>query len=221
MDFNFQKINNLNIYINPKCSNRSIRAIIDSIPSDIKSKLFLDNKIINIIIFRNPYNRLVSGYLNKYVEHTKYLEEFKNRCLDDISTFKKFVNHLNKYKFEFIDELHFLPQLTFADNNNIDKFDYIFNAENLNKFINFLNLELKKISNFRVKNIIKTTKKTLRHQIKYLGNLIYYDLNREQLLQIIKKKQIPDYKIFYDDKMIIIIDNIYFNDIKFYNVHIV
>ena len=67
MNFNFQKINNLNIYINPKCSNRSIRAIIDSIPIDIKSKLFLDSKIINIIIFRNPYNRLVSGYLNKYV----------------------------------------------------------------------------------------------------------------------------------------------------------
>lgn len=61
-----------------------------------------------IIICRNPYKRLISGFFDKY----KINGEHRKRWIDGELTFNNFVNVLIKNEWKSIEKHHFTPQTT-------------------------------------------------------------------------------------------------------------
>ena len=59
-----------------------------------------------ILISRNPYKRLISGFLEKYKQNGQCRKLWKYPTL----TFSQFVNELMKNNYEMIDYHHFTPQ---------------------------------------------------------------------------------------------------------------
>lgn len=71
----------------------------NSLPNDIE-------KYTTIMISRNPYKRIISGFLDKY----RIGGEFRDLWKYNTITFSMFVSELEKNKYEMIDEHHFAPQ---------------------------------------------------------------------------------------------------------------
>ena len=91
----------------------------------------------SVIVFRNPYRRLVSGYLNKYVEHTKYREASRKLCpVARLDTFAEFVDELTRHGFRCVDKVHFKPQMS---RYRWRRFDKVFNSEELEPLGSFVN----------------------------------------------------------------------------------
>jgi len=91
------------------------------------------NTYTNIIFIRNPYERLVSGFLNKFnetnVEKTclhKYIKRWENNQIS--MTFTNVVNNLGNW--ELLNEHHFTPQLTEAWRDDIN-LSYIFDINSI------------------------------------------------------------------------------------------
>lgn len=59
-----------------------------------------------IIITRNPYHRIVSGFLNKY----RLGGEFRHKWPTKNITFSKFVDELIKNNYNYIEKHHFIQQ---------------------------------------------------------------------------------------------------------------
>jgi len=59
-----------------------------------------------ILIIRNPYERLVSGFIDKYNQYGEYRHLWKHNN----TTFSKFVNELLKNDWLMIDKHHFIQQ---------------------------------------------------------------------------------------------------------------
>jgi hypothetical protein len=75
--------------------------------SEYNQDLPVDIENYTIILFcRNPYKRIVSGFLNKYRIDGVFRENWKS----DTITFSTFVDEVVKNNWEVIDEHHFLPQ---------------------------------------------------------------------------------------------------------------
>jgi hypothetical protein len=68
---------------------------------------------ITIIFIRNPYKRIISGFLDKYKKNGEYRYLWK----DSVLSFSQFVDKLINYDWETIDYHHFTPQTT----ENFDK----------------------------------------------------------------------------------------------------
>ena len=77
------------------------------------NKLPIDHHKYKIIVFvRNPYERIISGFINKYCSGKQKLKNISPNKI----TFQKFVNELNKNGLTTIDRHHFTPQLSEAWN---------------------------------------------------------------------------------------------------------
>jgi hypothetical protein len=199
-------VDSIKVYTNPKCSCRTVSDFIWEVN---QKKQILFNEEINIIVFRNPYRRLVSGYLNKYVEHNKYMEEsFLKNPKINIKTFEMFVNELDTNGLKYIDNLHFSPQI--KKYKNI-KFDYIFNSENLNPLNIFIN------NLFLTNEImpVRVNKYGIKNSKNKDSKINYYDLKTEELLNIIKLKEPITYNKFYNDDLMNKVKNIYDEDFNF------
>jgi len=84
---------------------------------------------LRVIAFRNPYRRLISAYLNKYIEHSKYRQASLQLCPDaQLDTFADFVAELHRWRFRCVDKVHFKPQ---ALRYRWWRFDRVFDAEDL------------------------------------------------------------------------------------------
>ena len=82
-----------------------------------------------LLVFRNPLRRLVSAYLNKYVEHTRYREASLRLCPDArLETFADFVAELDRHGFRCVDKAHFHPQ---RRRYRWWRFDRVFDADDL------------------------------------------------------------------------------------------
>ena len=81
------------------------------LPDEYKIKNFDGDEDYLIVLFiRNPYERLVSGYLDKY----KKIPTGNYRWRDDKElTFKNFVNELFQNAFKTIETHHFIPQISY------------------------------------------------------------------------------------------------------------
>ena len=81
-----------------------------------------------ILFIRNPYERLVSGYLNKYNEGSSIFARAQWRP-DKELTFKNFVEELTRNNFQTLNAHHFTPQLSedwtdkIKEHNNLTIFD--------------------------------------------------------------------------------------------------
>ena len=61
-----------------------------------------------ILIIRNPYERIISGFLDKYKENGSFRRLWKHKII----TFSTFIDELIKDDYIMIDKHHFTPQTT-------------------------------------------------------------------------------------------------------------
>lgn len=66
-----------------------------------------------IIVIRNPYERIVSGFRDKYLNNNDERIQIKHIKKEDL-TFELFVEELYEHKYRYIDKHHFTPQLSEA-----------------------------------------------------------------------------------------------------------
>lgn len=157
--------------------------------SEYYSSLMNKQKYNIFIIVRNPYQRLISTYLNLMRSKNNIFVEKELNLLDDTSNFKKFIKSLHKY-YDLDQKLSFntyypiikcVPQIEFfyLDNNktlidknnvNIIYFEtYKNDIDNLKKEYNFLH-DLKDINN---NNKIYNLSDYYDNEILKLVNIIY------------------------------------------------
>ena len=81
---------------------------INEMPNDIEN-------YTTLIFIRNPYKRIISGFLDKYRKHGEFRHLWKNSFL----SFSQFVDKLINRDWKTIDYHHFTPQTTEKFNKKI------------------------------------------------------------------------------------------------------
>ena len=84
---------------------------------------------------RNPWDRLVSAFhLVKNHSANKVVIKWRERYLNDIDTFDKFIDRLNDTEFRkiILAQAHFRPQIDYISINDKISVDYIGRFENIN-----------------------------------------------------------------------------------------
>lgn len=178
-----------------------------------------DYKLISLV--RNPYNRAVSAYYNKFVQDprlSKVMDCFKyfERDIETGISFREFCEYLlikslddignvDKQKLIFLDP-HWKPQnLIIGDTERSvlikiedhKRYEYFFKETGI-KLIKYLSTtEKNKNSDFNTK--IKIEEKCT-------------NLNRKDFKEFVNSGKVPEYNMFYDDYCKEAIDKIYTND---------
>lgn len=195
------RIDHVTIYTSPKCSCRSVSDFAWAVSNARRIKC--DTRI-NIIVFRNPYRRLISGYLNKYVEHTKYIEAARSQCAGiQLDTFEDFVDELSSHGLKHIDKVHFSPQI---EKYKRIPFDIISNSENLQPLGDYINrlFFTDETMPFRVNQY---GPKAARQAAASPGVApgdgstaeAAWKLRSDALLAMIQAKRTPPYEAFYNE----------------------
>ena len=159
-----------------------------------------------ILISRNPYERLVSGFLDKYNPKGSFRSKWNSKTL----TFNKFVEELLKEKWTTIDKHHFTRQTSEAfkpiliNNKNIRYFDI--------KNIDYEYIE--QLYNKKLPDSVKYFKGD--HSRKTFENVIedyVYDLDIKEYYE----KSI-NYKYFYNPALKQKVFNFYKKDFEFFHM---
>jgi hypothetical protein len=170
------------------------------------SKLPRDiEKYTTIIISRNPYERIVSGFLDKYKPSGSFRHLWKH---DDI-TFAKFVEELGKGHWNMIEKHHFTPQTTENFNKSImlSKCIKCYDIKNIDyKYIEELyNINIpERVLTKREGHERKNYSESIAHAVFDLEMTDYYDSN-------------VNFKYFYNEDLKNKIYNFYKNDFIFFN----
>lgn len=152
-----------------KNSSYDIHKYIRATQSKIKltSFSYIENQnYLKLVILRNPFERLVSAYLNKFVRINKktpivqkVIDDVYNnfdlkREKDSSITFSQFIDYLSRTEDYDLNE-HWRPQHTFLGTNLVE-FDLVFQLENLDSALEKLETQLGiKIDNKKTKNRTK------------------------------------------------------------------
>ena len=152
------------------------------------------------MLVRNPYKRLVSGFLNKYVNKLHYKNPPNCNCFYD------FCRILQKNP-EQIERRHFEKQTAhkgwdFYNELQRPNIKYILDTSKVNDIIKILGLNIPEIK----KNY--NNKKIEKHEKKNLWSLDYNNLRNLNNI---------DYSNFYNDDIKKIVYNIYKDDFIFLN----
>lgn len=218
-----------NIILNKKYSLKYIKLI-----TYLSTYFSLDRYKLDfyksIFICRNPYSRIVSCYIDKYINgwFTKYFNYniIINNILYSIGldrkiyfTFEEFVNilynkHLNNRSFYILETNHLLPQI-----DNKTKIDKIYRLEDFDEK-NFLLNEFEIEINDKINN-------DFGHSTNCGSSLNYnfnnaYELEYDVLLYLKNNKKIPNYVCFYNEDIKNKIDEIYKSDFEYlknYNIY--
>jgi hypothetical protein len=162
---------------------------------------------ITILIIRNPYNRIISGFLDKYNRHGEFSHLWKNKPL----TFNNFIDELIKLEWIMIDHHHFTLQTSEYFNENLilkSKKLIVYDINNINyNYISYLyNKEIpQEIINFKGPHYRKTIKKFTTFQYIYDNDLHDYHQYDFPL------------KYFFNDDIKNKIIKFYLNDFIFFN----
>ncbi|MEB3333658.1 MAG: sulfotransferase family 2 domain-containing protein [Cyanobacteriota bacterium] len=128
------RIDAMVICASPKASCRSVADFAWAVRQHKRLRVPMR---MRLIVFRNPLRRLISAYLNKYVEHSRYREDSLALCPSArLDCFADFLEELDRHGFRCIDQVHFKPQRT---RYRWWSFDRIFDADNLEGFRLFVN----------------------------------------------------------------------------------
>jgi hypothetical protein len=158
-----------------------------------------------IIFVRNPYKRLVSGFLDKHKLIT---------CPDHTKTFQFLINQLYQNKWELVDPSgnghHFRPHLSEAYQTNLN-IHFVYDIENIDYYkLNelFGVIAPDSIKNFRGHHILQYSK----------------DIdNQEKKMWIVPAKRIgsikPNYKMFYNQDLANKVESIYKKDFELFEQH--
>ena len=214
----------LHVFVSPKCGIRSVNAVSREI-----NKLFSpadQNKIFNtptsILIWRNPYNRLLSGYLNKYVEHIKYIGSWAQ----SFDTFEKFVGAIKQHGIKILDGLHFTCQVKQLGLKK-RKIDTFFPIRDMRKYIAHIN-DLVKRAGYNKCLDLKVGDHRLAKRNSHMWPLIHntpvkdaWELTRAELKVMIldsnnnNKSMLPPYDNFYNKKLRSIVRESYEEDFSY------
>jgi hypothetical protein len=207
------RIDRVSIYTSPKASCRSVEDFVFKLN---KSKQIKLRTRASYFVFRNPFRRLISAYINKYVEHERYRELSLNRCQGArLDTFSDFIEELYHSGWRCIDRVHFLPQ---RSRYRIHSFDRIFDADNMTKFSNVLNAlcntQLEMSFVVAPNRPIGFPRDSFQdHRQRAIDTP--WSLNREELLELVEHRALPVYSSFYDSRLISMVKSIYSLDFRF------
>jgi hypothetical protein len=171
------------------------------LPNDIEN-------YITIIFSRNPYKKIISGFLDKYRKNGEFRHLWKHNKI----TFYTFVDELIKNDRNMIEPHHFEPQTGGHYNTNIlrSKCLKIYDIEHIDySFIE--NLYHKKIPYELLKFDL------MGHERKKFNNTFegpVYDLDMDEYYDYN-----VDIKYFYDEEIKNKVYNFYRNDFLFFNHH--
>lgn len=170
----------------------------------------LPNNIQNyksIVIIRNPYKRLVSGFLDKY----RNGGEFRLRWKEPVLSFSKFVDKLVKREWKTIDYHHFIPQTSEQFNNKILK------SKEIN-FFDITNIDYKYIEKLYNKKIPETViNKKQGHERKLYSQCINYNISTLHIDSYINNN--IDIQYFYTDEIKEKVYKFYINDFNFFKIN--
>ena len=199
-----------------KCACSHIKRIFwnldnDNIDNEPHIKIEELNKLpdnvneYDIIIFvRNPYKRLVSGFLDKY----KINGSFRNMWKNEKITFSLFIDEIIAENWEVIEKHHFIHQTSeyFDKEKILQSMSYkIFDIEN----IDYSYIEM--LYNKKINNDVLKIKQG--HERKIYKNTINYDVYDLEIDEYCENN--INYKYFYNDKIKNKIYKFYENDFIF------
>ena len=175
---------------------------VNRLPNDIQN-------YTTIIITRNPYKRIVSGFLDKYAKQGQYRHLWKEKDL--FLSFSQFVNKVIKSDWNIIDKHHFTPQTT----GYFDK--KILLSKNI-KFYDICNIDyqyIEQLYNIKIPECVINNKGThernLRIKIKESYNKNVYDLHIDDYIDYD-----VDIKYFYNEEIREKVFNFYIEDFNFF-----
>jgi hypothetical protein len=220
MHFLVDDINKIIFCWSPKCACTHIKNIYWCLKTDditylnqniltISHMNKLPNDIENyttLIFIRNPYKRIISGFLDKYKTESQYRTPWKEIPF----TFNKFVDELIKKNWCMVDYHHFTPQM--------DHFDQkIFQSKSitLNDIENINYEYIEKIYGKKIPESI-LNKKYGHERFNYIKeteflNYSVYDLNIDEYINFN-----VDIKYFYNEEIKNKIFEFYKNDFIFF-----
>jgi hypothetical protein len=189
--FYFLKYNNENTIIHG-CKD------YNKLPDDI-------DKYTTIIISRNPYERIISGFLDKYKSGGSFRHLWKYGTI----TFAKFVEETVKGDWNMVEKHHFTPQTTEKFNENImlSKCIKCYDIKNID--YNYI----EELYNVKIPKTILTKKEG--HERKNYGESIdhcVYDLEMAEYYNFD-----VNIKYFYNEELKNKIYNFYKNDFIFFS----
>ena len=169
----------------PKCGCTNVKRLFNYFQEekvDKNSRYPKEGKYKTILFVRNPYKRIVSGFLQKYVDNHE-LKQFQLFGLD--LTFEKFVEELDQNGLKRIEKHHFKRQ-TDGDFEKRIVFDKIFDIEKI---------DFEYLEELFGEKIPKKIKYGIKKQTQYS------DLEEECFNWPIKKllEVKPKYQFFYQD----------------------
>ena len=176
----------------------------------IKDYNELPNDIENyttLIFTRNPYKRIISGFLDKYRKHGEFRHLWKNSFL----SFSQFVDKLINYDWDTIDYHHFTPQTT-------EKFDKKMLLSKNIKFYDIGKIDyeyIEQLYNKKIPECIVNKKqgheRIFNINIESYYNKYVYDLHIDDY-----EHYNIDIKYFYNEEIREKLFNFYINDFSFF-----
>lgn len=179
---------------------------INSLPNDIEN-------YITLIFCRNPYKRVVSGFLDKYKTNGEYRNLCKNMSTPTPTlSFSQFVDEIMKKEWKVIDHHHFAPQTE-------ERFDKkILLSKNI-KFYDISNIDygyIEQLYNKKIPEYIINKKYGHERKCQIINNNHYdkpvYDLNIDDYIN-----DNVNIKYFYNKDIKNKIFMFYKNDFIFFN----
>ena len=170
--------------INPKCGFQHIHFLYNYLHDDNNKPVFyhksvyeLSDKYLDyklIIIVRNPYERLISGFKEKYSNIWQKKHHLKLYSIPGIEydklTFRQFVDELYSNKFKYIDRNHFNYQYKSKYNYNKIKDIIVYDIKNIDYSY------LSELFDKNINNDIKQKRGTHTNKNKDMFNKPVYDL---------------------------------------------
>lgn len=174
---------------------------INPLPDDIES-------YVTLIFTRNPYKRIVSGFLDKYRKTGQYRHLWKHSSV----TFSQFVDEVITQNWEIIDQHHFTPQTT-CD------FDKKILLSKIVKFYDICNIDYEYIGqlyNTKIPEVVINLKHGHERALQIKNTEGWdknvYDLNVDDYIDYN-----VDIKYFYNEEIREKVFNFYINDFNFFN----
>jgi hypothetical protein len=196
-------IKNIYWFLQTNCLTNEIHTIKDycKLPNDIKN-------YITLIFSRNPYKRIVSGFLDKYRKEGGLRNLWKHSSI----SFSKFINEVIKNNWKMIDKHHFTPQTTEYFNKKILLSKII-------KFYDICNIDyeyIEQLYNKKIPECVINKKEGHERIYKIKNNDFYdkyvYDLNMDDYIDYD-----IDLKYFYNEEIRKKVFNFYIKDFNFFN----
>lgn len=150
---------------------------------------------------RNPYSRAVSSYLHLMNNKKNYIRHNQNYNIGDWS-FYEFLKFVEKNKYS---GSHWSPQIRNIEIKIENFYDDIIKIEDFSKKVNYVN------NKYNLK--LKYNKESGHHRKKNVNNTNFVGHSNYSIL----KKNIPKYIFFYNSRIRKLVEEIYKDDLKYYN----